>query len=87
MKKLILFKSPFCGPCKMFEPNLKEAAKQLNIEYEFIDVSTEQGLDYASEHGVKHSGTAWYVNDNNILITWEHPCSIEKLLSDINSVN
>lgn len=85
-KKLILFKSPTCGPCKMFEPQLKKLAEQINAEYTFIDVTTELGLDYASKNGVTHSGEAWLMIDNDIKIRWNRPCAVEKLLADVKNI-
>ena len=42
MKKIVLFKSPTCGPCKLFAPMVKQAVKELNIEYQEVDVSTDE---------------------------------------------
>lgn len=38
MKVILLFKSKSCGPCKMFEPQLKEVCETLNINYIPVDV-------------------------------------------------
>ena len=86
MKKLVLFKSPTCGPCKLFGPMVKQAATELNIEYVEVDVSTDEGSKYARENGITHSGCAWYEEDGNIKIRWEHPVPAKKLIADIEKV-
>ena len=41
---LKFFKSPTCGPCKMFTPQIKSAIAETNVTEEDYDVSTETGL-------------------------------------------
>lgn len=86
MKKLVIFKSPTCGPCKLFAPMVKQAAEAIEAEYIEIDVSTEDGLKFASENGINHSGCAWYEVDNEIKIRWDKPVPATKLLADINNL-
>jgi thiol-disulfide isomerase/thioredoxin len=86
MKKLVIFKSPTCGPCKLFAPMVKQAAESIEAEYIEIDVSTEDGLKFASENGITHSGCAWYEVDNEIKIRWDKPVPATKLLADINNL-
>lgn len=84
-KKIVLFKSPTCGPCKLFAPVCKSVAEQISAEYVEIDVSTDEGFKFASENGISHSGTAWYEEDGKIKITWERPAPANKLIADIES--
>ena len=84
MKKIILFKSPTCGPCKLFAPVCKQVAEQLNINFEEIDVTTTEGLAIAKQYNITHSGCALYIVDNEVKITWERPVPPAKMLSDLN---
>ena len=86
MKKFVLFKSPTCGPCRMFQPNLQAAANTLNAELEIVDVTTDEGLKYAQENGVTKSGVAWYEVDGEVKIRWERPYPTQKLLEDIEKL-
>ena len=86
MKKFVMFKSPTCGPCKLFAPMVKQAAESIEAEYIEIDVSTEDGLKFASENSITHSGCAWYEVDNEVKIRWDKPVPATKLLADINGL-
>jgi thiol-disulfide isomerase/thioredoxin len=86
MKKLVIFKSPTCGPCKLFAPMVKQAAETIGAEYVEIDVSTDEGFKFAAENGITHSGCAWYEVKNEIKIKWDKPVPAVKLLADINSL-
>lgn len=86
MKKIVLFKSPTCGPCKLFAPQVKRAVEELKIEYTEVDVSTDEGSKYAQENGITHSGCAWYEEDGEIKIRWDHPVSASKLITDIKNL-
>ena len=86
MKKIVIFKSPTCGPCKLFAPQVKKAADELNLEYVEIDVTTDEGSKYARDNGITHSGCAWYSEDDQIKIRWEHPVPAAKLIADINKL-
>ena len=86
MKKIILFKSPTCGPCKLFGPMVKQAAETIGAEYVEIDVSTDEGYEFASKNGIHRSGCAWYEVDGEVKLKWEQPVPADKLVSDINSL-
>lgn len=85
-KKIVLFKSPTCGPCKLFAPVCKSVAEQISAEYIEIDVSTDEGVKVAEANGITHSGTAWYEKDGKIKIKWERPAPANKLIADIESL-
>jgi thiol-disulfide isomerase/thioredoxin len=82
-KKIVLFKSPTCGPCKLFAPVCKQVAEQVQVEYEEIDVTTESGLAIAKQYNISHSGCALYIVDNEVKITWERPVPPAKMLADL----
>lgn len=81
---LKFFKSPTCGPCRMFTPQIKSAIAETNVTEEDYDVSTETGLAEATKYNVTHSGAAILTdNDGNTLFTWEHPVPAAQLIKDI----
>ena len=83
MKKLILFKSPTCGPCKLFAPVVKSAAEKLEAEYIEIDVSSDDGFEIAKKYGIRNSGSAVYEIDDEVKFKWTQPVPLDKLLTDI----
>lgn len=83
MKKLILFKSPTCGPCKLFAPVVKEAAEKLEAEYIEMDVSSDEGFAEAKKYGLRNSGSAVYEIDGDVKFKWTQPVPLDKLLSDV----
>jgi thiol-disulfide isomerase/thioredoxin len=83
MKKIVLFKSPTCGPCRLFAPVCKQVADELNMNYEEVDVTTETGLAFAKEHNISHSGCALYFEDNVVKFTWDRPVPAAKMKSDL----
>ena len=80
MKKIVLYKSPTCGPCKMFAPICKKCAEANCLEYEEIDVTTDEGLKKAEANNVTHSGVAMLVIDNVVKYTWDRPCPENKFM-------
>ena len=81
---LKFFKSPTCGPCKMFAPLVKKAVSETQIKEEDYDVSTEVGLAEATKYNVTHSGSAVLTDDTGkILFTWEHPVPSDQLIKGI----
>ncbi len=85
--ELKLFKSPTCGPCKMFEPQLKQAAKECNINLSICDVTTDEGLVEANKFNITNSGQAILINDNNIILyRWPHPVPAKTIIEQIKSI-
>jgi len=39
--KLLLFTADWCQPCQAMKPVIKEVAGECGIDYEFVDVETE----------------------------------------------
>lgn len=94
MKAILLFKSKTCGPCKMFEPQLKEVCEELNINYYPIDVEESESFNFWKElttseliekFGIISSGKAVYLHsadvENGPTIIFERPkraCDIKK---------
>lgn len=84
---LKFFKSPTCGPCKMFAPQIKKAIEDTHIKLEEYDVSTENGLAEAQKYDVRNSGAAILLNDTEVIYTWPHPVPSSKLIEEINKHN
>ena len=83
MKELLLFKSPTCGPCKLFAPVCKQVADQLGITLIEVDVSTPDGLAIAKEYQISHSGCALYKESNEVKYRWERPVPANVMLADL----
>lgn len=81
---LKFFKSPTCGPCRMFAPQVKKAVTDTNIKEKDYDVSTPEGLNEANKYNVTHSGVAILTDDDGkTLFTWEHPAPSDQLIKVI----
>jgi thiol-disulfide isomerase/thioredoxin len=95
MKAILLFKSKMCGPCKMFEPQLKEVCETLNIDYIPVDVEencifklwkdlTTQEL--INKFGISSSGKAVYLHtaetEGGPTIIYERPKRAADIIND-----
>jgi len=93
--KIILFKAPTCGPCKMFQPQIEKAVELYNLEnkekqiiFELCDVSTDDGLAFANKYGIESSGEAILVDVCDIetpLIIWHRPQASDDILNSISA--
>lgn len=53
MLKVTKYGAPWCGPCKMLDPVLHELQDEFKeVEFEFIDIDTDEGANKAAEAGV-----------------------------------
>ena len=62
--KLIKIYSKTCGPCKVLEKNLVESG----VEYDSVDVASEEGEDIVEKYGVRAVPTLLLVSDNGTLL-------------------
>lgn len=62
--KLIKIYSKTCGPCKVLEKNLVESG----VEYDSVDVTSEEGEDLTETYGVRAVPTLLLVDDNGTLL-------------------
>lgn len=91
---ILLFKSPTCGPCKMFQPQLEIAVKNFTneaaeLELSFVDVSTDEGVNIAEDYEITSSGTAiLFLNTEpkNILFQWDRPKKSDDIITDILNI-
>lgn len=66
-KKIIIFSAPWCGPCRMFKPQLDNFTKENNIDFYAINIDEEGEL--ASELGIRSVPTTYiYDNTNSKMI-------------------
>ena len=50
---LVDFWAPWCGPCKMMTPVLKQAANQLEPNIRIVKVNTEENQNLAAKFGIQ----------------------------------
>lgn len=62
--KLIKLYSKTCGPCKVLEKNLVESG----VEYDSVDVASEEGEDIVEKYGVRAVPTLLLVDNNGTLL-------------------
>ena len=97
--KLLLFKSKTCGICKLFEPQVKEAAKQLNIDPIFVDVEENENfnlwsnvstLDLLNKFDIRSSGKLLFLlnenDENGAMILFERPQKAQDLVKRIEDL-
>lgn len=96
MKVMLLFKSKSCGPCKMFEPQLKEVCEKMNIEYIPVDVE-ESGTfklwtdlttsELIEKFSITSSGKAVYLSTAEVedgpTIIYERPKRAADIIKDV----
>ena len=97
--KLLLFKSKTCGICKLFEPQVKAAAEQLNINPIFVDVeesetfnlwSSVSTLDLLNKFGIRSAGKLLFLLDetkeDGPMILFERPQKAQDLVKRIKDL-
>lgn len=99
MKAILLFKSKTCGPCKMFEPQLKDVCTTLNINYIPVDVEETEEFnlwknlttsELIEKFAVSSSGKAVYLddisNENCMMLVYERPKKAADIIKDIQNI-
>lgn len=66
-KKIIIFSSPWCGPCRMFKPVLEKISEDLQIPLYGVNIDEES--DLAAELNIRSVPTTFIYNTSvtNIL--------------------
>ena len=66
MKKVYIFKSTWCGPCKAYTPIFEKVASEIpGVNFETIDV--DSGDPRVKEYGVRGIPTTIVLNGDEIM--------------------
>jgi thioredoxin 1 len=60
------FWAPWCGPCKMIEPILKEMAKEYGETLRIVKVNTDENPQWAMKYGVQGIPTMLFVKNGEL---------------------
>ncbi|NCD10741.1 MAG: thioredoxin [Negativicutes bacterium] len=70
MKKLLLFTTPYCEPCKAFKPIfISERAKYHDVSFSIVDATEEREL--ARKYKVRSVPTLVLLDDNGVQIGYK----------------
>lgn len=58
--KVVLAGAPWCSSCKGF----KDVLLSLGIDYQYVDLDTEEGAAYAKQHGIRSLPTTHFILGN-----------------------
>lgn len=57
---LVEFWAPWCGPCKMIEPVIKELAKEYGGKIDCLKLNTDSNPNIASKYGIRSIPTVLF---------------------------
>lgn len=66
---LVLFSAPWCGPCRLTNPVVKEVMKQYQAKIEVAEISTDDLPDVASDAGVQSIPTILIYHKGEVMDT------------------
>lgn len=66
---LVLFSAPWCGPCRLTSPVVKEVMKQYRNKIEVVEISTDDLPGVASKAGVLSIPTILIYHDGRVMDT------------------
>jgi thioredoxin 1 len=46
------FWAPWCGPCRMVAPVLEEIAQEMNGQFKFVKLNTDENQQIAAQYGI-----------------------------------
>lgn len=97
MKVILLFKSKMCGPCRMFEPQLKAACEECGVQYIPVDVEENETFTlwkpFTTSELIQHfsitsSGRAVYIHDsddeNSQIVWFNKPTKKDEIIRNIS---
>mmetsp|Transcript_10428 Transcript_10428/g.17225 ORF Transcript_10428/g.17225 Transcript_10428/m.17225 type:complete len:227 (+) Transcript_10428:118-798(+) len=66
---LVLFSAPWCGPCRLTNPVVKEIMKQYQNKIEVVEISTDDLPEVASDAGVLSIPTIQLYHEGKVMDT------------------
>ena len=66
---LVLFSAPWCGPCRLTNPVVKEVMKQYQTKIEVVEISTDDLPEVASNAGVTSIPTIQLYHKGKVMDT------------------
>jgi thioredoxin 1 len=70
MKRVVVLKATWCGPCKVYSPIVEEAKEDL--EYRGFTVETmdvDENQEFVTKHGVRGIPTTLFMEDDKVTHT------------------
>jgi len=83
---LVDFWAPWCAPCKMIAPVMKEIAEELADKVKICRLNTDEGRDSAIEFGIQAIPTIILFKDGQIQKKWVGLTSKKKLSEAIEEL-
>lgn len=81
MKKVVVLKATWCGPCKVYGPVVEEAKPEIEAKgYSVETVDVDDNMEFAQKHNVKGVPTTLVMDGDEVIKTLVGNQSKEKLL-------
>ena len=71
VKKVIDCYAQWCGPCKALANTIKELsenAKYSSVEFEKVDIETDEGEEYVEKYKIRGVPTVLFMDENGELV-------------------
>lgn len=75
MAKILKFYAGWCGPCQVLEKKLKE----LDVDYENIDIDSEEGNKLCMQYNIRSIPTLLKINDDDTTTKLVGASSLDKI--------
>lgn len=68
VKKIVYLTADWCSACKAMKPIFEKEVIKLNIDYEYVDIDSDYGVELCSKYNIKNIPTLLFFNDKEDLI-------------------